>query len=84
MDTSLYQITWEIHSGLNEFYCKEWKVFNTHEEALEYCCVQEKEWNFGLSHDEIANQEGYYYGLSSFHKIEDIDGHKIHLSAVEA
>src|SRR4030042_5813535 len=78
----LYQITWEIHSGLNEFYRKEWKVFKTREEALEYCCTQEKEWNFGLSHEEIANREGYYYELYRFDEIKEIDGHKIHLSAI--
>ena len=83
MNDQLFQITWEIHSGLNEFYSREYKVFKTHEEASEYCDFKEKEWNFGLTYDEMAWKEGYYYKFLSPYLIAEIDGRKIHLSMIE-
>lgn len=77
MAKHLFQIDWRVICGEDEFLERNWRVFDSLDEAVAYGEAHEPECNQGLSREEVALEHGYYYKLSLVETVRFVDGCEI-------
>jgi hypothetical protein len=79
MKQHLYELLWDVETDVCSFLYREFKVFNSNQEAEQYGVKRGEELNGGSSIEERA-QDGYYFKYFSAHKVREIDGFTVNLT----
>lgn len=80
MTPGLYELLWQVETGVCSLLYREFRVFTSHPEARQYGMRRETELNGGAPIEETA-QDGYYFKYYGAAKVEEIDGFTFNLDS---